>query len=141
MPYATPTDIAELYGAEALAALTDRDGDGTAEPGAVERALGAASEEMDRHIAVRYTVPLPETTPALAQLCTDIAVYRLAHAARVLRDEHRTRYEDAMRALKAIAKGEQVLPFPRTGAEDDRPNPILVEGPDRIFTRDDMGEL
>lgn len=143
MAYATQGDIAELYGPHALH-VADRDGDGLADAAAVTRALEGASDEIDSYLAVRYRLPLAQPPRILRQHAVDIALYRLALSADVLSEEHRRRYEDAIAALKRIAKGEAALVMPvDPEAEDDGqgPRPIVSGGPERIFSRDKMRGL
>lgn len=141
MPYATQADIVLLYGADVLV-VADRDGDGVPDAGAVARALASASEEIDLYVGARYRLPLPEGVPMLAQWCVDIAVYRLAQTADVLSDEIRRRYEDALSALKRVAKGEAALSLPvDPGGEAPGPRPIVTGGPARLFSRDAMRGL
>ncbi|MGP9788942.1 gp436 family protein [Roseinatronobacter sp. NSM] len=143
MAYATQSDIVELYGPDALF-VADRDGDGVADTAAVTRALEGAQDEIDTYIAVRYRLPLAQPARILRQYAVDIALYRLALSADVLSDEHRRRYEDTIAALKRIAKGEAALVMPADDdAEDDGqgPRPIVVGGPERIFSREKMRGL
>ena len=132
-PYATPADIGAQYGAETLALLTDRDGDGTGDPGAAERALADASAEIDGYLAGRYALPLsPGRAALLRRPAVDIAVYRLAADASTATDERRRRYEDAVRYLRGIASGEI-----RLGTDGVRtpPRARALPGPPRRFTR------
>lgn len=143
MAYATQSDIETLYGADALV-VADRDGDGEADAAAVARALDAASAEIDTYLAVRYPLPLPGVPAMLRQWCVDIAVYRLALAADVRSDEHRTRYEDALAALKRVADGKAALVFPtdpEAPAAPVSPRPIVAGGPPRLFSRDTLRDL
>ncbi len=150
--YATQSDIVALYGANALV-VADRDGNGVADEAAVTRALESAGDEINSYLAVRYTVPVPAPAPQiLIQLCVDIGVYRLALSADVLSAEHRQRYEDALAMLKRLAKGEAALVLaadPNAPPADpdaptalnDGPQPIVVGGPERVFSRDKMRGL
>lgn len=146
MPYATQADIEQLYGANALI-VADHDRDGVPDADAVTRATVAATGEIDTYLARRYQLPLPEVPAFLTQLCVDIALYRLALAADVASTEHRTRYEDALSHLKAIAAGDGALVFtpvpPAEGEEPDTsgPQPIVAGGPPRLFSRDQMRDL
>jgi phage gp36-like protein len=150
--YANQSDIVALYGANALV-VADRDGNGVADEAAVTRALASASDEINSYLAVRYTVPVPAPAPQiLIQLCVDIGVYRLALSADVLSAEHRQRYEDALAMLKRLAKGEAALVLAvdpnalpadpdATPALNDGPQPIVVGGPPRVFSREQMRGL
>lgn len=144
MPYATQSDIVELYGEHALV-VADRDGDGEPDVAAIARALSAASDEIDSHIGVRYGLPLAAVPGMLRQLAVDIACYRLAQTADVLTEELRQRYEDAVALLRRIAEGKATLVFPPAepgdGGEgeepaDNSPQPIVVAGPPRLFSRE-----
>jgi phage gp36-like protein len=146
MPYAAAADIVELYGSDALY-VADRDGDGVPDVGAAERALASATAEIDTYLAARYALPLIEPRdPMLRQWCVDIALYRLALNASVLSDEHRRRYEDAIDALRRLAKGETRLtlapdPDADPDAEDPGPNAVVQGGPPRLFTRDTLRDI
>jgi phage gp36-like protein len=83
----------------------------------------------------------------LTTMCVDIAIYRMALSADVLTTEHRTRYEDALSTLKKIAEGKAslaftpVAPAPGEPAVSTSPKPIVVGGPERLFSRDQMRGL
>lgn len=142
MAYASAQDIVELYGQAALY-VADHDRDGAADAGVVERALASAEAEIDTYIGARYPLPLATVPAFLKQLCVDIAVYRLALSADVLTEEHRRRYDDAIKHLMRIAEGKAALVFPAdpdapTGPdtpENAGPRPAVMEGPPRLFTR------
>lgn len=142
MPYAQIADIRALYGETALL-VADRAGQGTPDVIAVDTALAAASDEIDLHIGVRYELPLATPPTILRQLCIDIALYRLALDAAMLSEEARRRYEDARATLKSIATGAARLPIAAPTAEagavaDNSPQPIVVSGPPRLFSRAQM---
>lgn len=146
MTYATPQDITDLYGPDALIA-TDVDGDGVVDMDQVNKSLASASAEIDSYLAARYTLPIAGTHPYLVQLCVDIAIYRQSNARSFVTEEVRTRYEDAVKALRAYADGKAslVLPVdpdaPDGAADDAGPQPMLLSGPDRVFSRDKMRGL
>lgn len=147
MAYATQTDITLLYGANALY-VADHDRDGVADSDAVTRALTSATGEIDTYLAARYPLPLAEVPEFLKQLTVDIALYRLALSADVATAEHRTRYEDALSHLRKIAEGKAALVFtPVAPVEGDPipegsgPQPIVVAGPPRLFSRAEMRDL
>lgn len=148
MAYATVNDIVELYGQSALY-VADHDRDGAADAGVAERAIVSAEAEIDTYIGARYPLPLTVVPIFLTQLCVDIAVYRLALSADVLTEEHRRRYDDAIKHLMRIADGKAALVFPvDPGAPVDPdapeisgPRPIVMEGPPRLFTRRAMRDF
>jgi phage gp36-like protein len=148
MAYATQSDIVTLYG-EASLVVADHDRDGTPDAAAISQALAAASAEIDAHIAVRYGLPLHEVPAHLKQLAVDIALYRLAASGDVLTEELRKRYDDAVKHLMRVAEGKAALVFatPAPVPEPDEtgasagPQPIVVTGPPKVFTRDLMRDL
>ncbi|ATF17975.1 gp436 family protein [Phaeobacter gallaeciensis] len=147
MAYATQTDIVTLYSQDALY-VADRDGDGVPDEAAIARALQTAGDEIDSYLGVRFSLPLETVPGLLVQFSVDIALYRLALSSDVLSDEHRTRYEDAQKHLKDIARGTATLNTgtPQSGDGDDpvapaRPRPVVSVGPEREFTRDKMRGL
>lgn len=141
MAYAAQSDITELYGEDALF-VADHDRDGVADAGAVARALDAASAEIDSYLAARYDLPLEGSHAVLTQLCVDIALYRMASAADVMTEERRRRYDDAIAALKRLSKGEQSLKLGPSDIDgdgvEDGPQPVVISGPERIFSREKL---
>lgn len=140
MPYATQEDIVTLYTADALV-VADRDGDGVPDAAAIARALASASSEIDASLGVRYDLPLSSSHDILTQYCVDIALYRLAGSSATMTEELRQRYEDAMKWLDHIATGKKRLNIPAVPGEepsDAGPNPLVVSGPARLFSRDKM---
>ena len=150
MAYATRTDIEDLYGAAALY-VADRDGDGVPEDAAIDRALDDASSEIDAYLRVLYDTPVSPVPQLLVQLACDVALYRLAQTGDVRTEEHRTRYDDALRTLARLAKGDMKLPPPPPPPADptdpdapvplDGPRVIVAAGPERLFSRDQTRDL
>ena len=131
MPYAAQADIESRYGNNLLLTIADPDGTGVVNTGLVTLALSDASEFIDSHLQERYQLPLATVPSLLVVLAVDIAVYRIA----VLpTDEMRSRYEDALKLLKSIAKGELQLglaPPPQTEGQS-----AVISGPCRRFGRE-----
>jgi phage gp36-like protein len=148
MAYATQADIVEIYSEDALY-VADRDGDGVVDADAVGRALQAASGQIDSFIGVRYALPLSAADDLLKQYCVDIAIYLLASGRNVQSDEHRQRFEDALKHLEKIGAGKAnlIVPHDIVGADGAAssasagPRPIVVGGPERQFTREKMQGL
>lgn len=148
MTYAAAEDVIQLYGADALSVIADRDGDYKPDHAVIDGALLRAAAEIDAYLGVRFALPLPHRSELLVQIAADIAVYRMAVGAGGLTDEHRTRYEDAIKMLRDIGAGKASLPMPPTEPEpgeerleQDSPAPVVVTGPDRLFSRAQMRGL
>lgn len=130
MPYASTAELENALGAERYAAITDRDGDDVVDTAGVEDALEGASSMIDSYIA-RW-LPLSTVPPSIRRACIDIAVHDLAgeHAT----DQERKRFEDAMRWLRDLARGDASL----TGVTPPSSvNPtIIVDAPEAVMRRE-----
>lgn len=137
MTYAAKQDMIDRYGEQPLIELTDRE---TPLTGAIvddvlDRALFDADALIDSYIARRYDLPLAATPGVLIQHAAAIAYHSL-HRGRYP-EEVRTAFEDAMKFLTALSSGAAVLDVggdePQSAPADAR-----VEGPERIFSREEM---
>lgn len=97
----------ERFGEVELIQLTDHDQLGVMNEAVLQRALDDADAEINGYIAVRMPVPAVTGLSFLSRLASDVARYRLYDDA--VPDTVRLRYEDAVRALQAIAKGSMTL--------------------------------
>lgn len=121
-----------------LIELTDDARTGAVDEGAVGRAIAQAENEVFSYTGVYYKrVDLIEPVPELlTDLTCRIAYYRLFRHGNPT--EHVTKdYDRAMSALRDIAKGvikidrgEETVPV--------RDGMILVEGPERVASKDDL---
>jgi phage gp36-like protein len=116
--------------------------------------VNGSEAEADSYIAKRYLVPVavgdhPALAARMKSICLDLSVYHLLGRGLLTEDAEKA-YEKALEWLKAIAKGEAVLPSPDTEAasESDLPQAewgIGATGDDdrqnRVFTRDSMSGL
>lgn len=121
MPYATLQDLVERFGEQELIELTDRAGAGVIDADVADRAIQDASGEIDGYVsAAGYPVPLDPVPRLITAYCADIARYRLYddHAP----EQATKRYDDAVRFLRAVAKGDVKLgatpPEPTAGTAD-----------------------
>ena len=100
----------------------------------IAEAITDASELMDSYLAKRYTLPLPVVPMPLKRICGDITLYLLSGNGTVT-DERRKRYDDAIKFLQALAKGDATL---GAGVEQDNANSVgqvELDSNPRIFTR------
>lgn len=145
MAYATQQNITDLYGLDTLDRLADRDGEGSADPAKVARALDDASALIDGYIATRVTLPLATVPAVLRNLCVDIAMYRLATDAGLLSDDARARYEDAVRFLRDVSAGKAAIPQPvapgSAVTETASPQTVVIDSEPRLFSRGSMRGL
>lgn len=145
MTYATRIAMETLYSADFIARLVDLDDDGQ-DDAQIDKALAAATSEIDSHLGQRYRVPLPLVPSFIARFCCDIAIYILASSATRLTEEIENRYKNATRQLERIADGKAGLGEAETAnrAEadpDTGSSSIMIDADDRRFTRDSMKGL
>lgn len=138
--YATKDDAVDRYSADYVLVSVTRDG----EPDyvALDKALDDATDEIDSRISAQYTVPLTAPVPKIVtRYCIDIAIYFASmECGSGLTDEKRTRYEDAISWLKAVAAGTATLPIPDTPPASQS-SLVQTSGPARIFSRCKMGGI
>ncbi|GHE72281.1 hypothetical protein GCM10019059_34890 [Camelimonas fluminis] len=103
MPYATRSDIEQIYGARQLLTLLAKDVDPDV---AVARAIAAAEAMINPYLRKRYLVPLP-VIPGIVQQCAiDIACWQLAPAADRMSEQIEKRAKLRLDFLKDVAAGK-----------------------------------
>lgn len=136
MSYATQAELETRFGAAELAQLTDRIEGAVIDAAVVARAIADADAEIDAYLATRYALPLASVPALLARMACDIARYRL-HAEGAPERIRKT-YEDAVRDLKAVARGDIKIDgaAPLTAAADSAG--VAHRAPARIFDADGL---
>jgi phage gp36-like protein len=134
--YASTQDLVDRFGAEELAARTDRDGGGQIDAAVVARALEDASAEIELYLAARYAVPVDPAPAHLVQICADIARYRLWQP--VPPEGIRQAYQDAVRALRDLADGRAVLAGVQPPQDAPAGGSVRVAAPARRLGRDQL---
>lgn len=115
--YATPDDILARYGATAYTIAGAGD-DGEPDRAAMERALEAASGEMDAALRGRYALPPPSAPPLLRRLCIDLAVAQLPRNGAGEAGLFERRGGEARKLLAALADGTLTLDLPTVAGPD-----------------------
>jgi phage gp36-like protein len=106
--YATQQDLIARFGYDEIAQLSDTEGTGALDQARIDQVLADTDARIDGYLGSRYVLPLTTSPPILANLACDIARYLLAKT--VPTDEMRARYEDAVKWLTSVAKGDFSLP-------------------------------
>ena len=133
--YATQQDMINRFGEEELILVTDRDGSANAIVDAVlDQALLDASAEIDGYLGGRYKLPLLTVPAVLTRICCDIARY-------LLNDERATeqlqaRYQDSIKFLRSLGKGELSLGLPDEGETGPSQNLAEIHSDGHVFRRD-----
>lgn len=138
MAYASQQDLVDRFGEQELIQLTDRENTGAIVSHVVDRALGDADAEINSYVVARYKLPLPETPAVLVRLACDIARYQLSGDR--VQESVRQRYEDAVKFLKSLSRGEADLGV----AVGETPAPadasVRVVAPPRVFDRNTLAD-
>ncbi|MDD2870089.1 phage protein Gp36 family protein [Neomegalonema sp.] len=139
MAYASAQDMIDRFSAQQLREVTDPDA-AEIRTEALERALEDAAAEIDGYLEGRYRLPLAAPPPSLKLLACDIAIYRLLTLRQIdVMEDQRKRYEDVLRFLRSLAKGEINLGLAQSGETvEPAGGPTLVAGPERVFSRQRM---
>ena len=120
MPYATPLDLEQRFGAAELIQQTDLTGAGVANPDTLARALDDASALIDGYLASRYPLPISTPPALLVTLCCDLARYALyIDAAPEVVEKRR---DAAVATLRDIAAGRVALDVGQAGASTPAPS-------------------
>ena len=125
MTYATVNDMLAQLGEAEVLSLSDRANAGVVDVVLVLDALTRASSEMDSYLATRHRVPLTIAPPMLKTRCVEIAYYLLCRGARVMNDDVRGLYEDAVRWLRDVANGKASLGLPPADAQAVQDDVVL----------------
>ncbi|WP_237673583.1 gp436 family protein [Vreelandella profundi] len=131
MPYCTQADLVERFGADEILAIARDDTGMAIDTAVVERACEDASGEIDGYVsAAGYPVPLSPVPRILIANACDIARYRLydEHAS----DQVQKRYDDAVKFLKSVSRGEVRLGI-STGAASSSVGSVQMSSGRRAF--------
>ncbi|HEY1136575.1 MAG TPA: DUF1320 domain-containing protein [Xanthomonadaceae bacterium] len=139
MPYATLQHLVDRFGEDELIRISDRDNTGAIDAGVVAGKLADADAEIDGYLAGRYTLPLTTVPEALRRIACDVARYHL-YDDRVT-EAVQKRYDDAIKFLRMVAKGEVQLGVDTGGAA-----PAVSAGPqyyegDQVFGRNNLRDF
>lgn len=106
-------------------------------------AIQRADSQIDMYLRAAYTVPVAEPDALLKDWSSSIAAYLTvlvqANGADINQDDPiRLRYSRALDALKAVAAGQLVLPYPTDEASDlDDPH-VINRTPGNMFLADEF---
>lgn len=144
--YITQQDLEAELGQKKLIELTNDTRNATeVNPTPVERAITYACGLIDSYARARYSLPLPKTA-MVRSLAIDLASFKL-YRNRVTSDEgvykpKRDAFEDAIRLLKSINKGEAALDVPAAEETESSPGSsdrVLSGSKRTVFTDKNMG--
>ncbi len=130
--YASVQQFVDRLGATKASELTADSGT-TPDEAKLLADLQEAEGEVNRYLAKRVQVPVdltahPELASMLRGLTLDIAVYRVHTRRPPVPEDHKTLYENAIKALIELAKNESTLPAATTPASNAADEPTYGYG-------------
>jgi phage gp36-like protein len=141
MAYAVLSDLQALWGANDVLISSDWDSTGSLNETNVTNCLTYASDEIDRYVAVRYSVPLTEIPDDLVRICCDIAMYRLSNNASTLTEQKGLRYKEAVGFLRDLSTGKATLGAQQNSQEPATPTEIETARSGTALTRISLQRL
>lgn len=107
MAYADQSDLEEACGGAArLVQFTDWNNDRIADADRITAALNKAAGEMDSYLVKQRAVPIANPTPKMKEVNAVLALYAIARSRGMVHEQLRTDYDDALKWLRAVSKGE-----------------------------------
>ncbi|ENX48767.1 MULTISPECIES: gp436 family protein [Acinetobacter] len=105
--YATVDGMLKKFGERELIQLTDTEApyEDVINYDKLNAAMIEANSEIDGYLASRYQLPLPAVPPFLEAIACNMARYHACTGAISENDPIKTRYDNAVKSLKEIAKG------------------------------------
>lgn len=131
--YCNKQSLVEQFGQQELIDLTDRNSLGKIVDGVLERAIKDASAEMDGYIGSRYQLPLSHVPEILLSIACDITRYRLYDNAPT--DVVTTRYNNQIKFLKSVSKGEVTLGISTEGVQATSTDFAEMKSAGSVFSR------
>ncbi|MDB5432423.1 MAG: hypothetical protein JWP35_3539 [Caulobacter sp.] len=141
MAYAAVQDLITRYGQQELIELSDRADPptGTVDAAVAGQALADAGDMIDTYLAVQYALPIGAAPPSVVDAACTIARYKLHRVAPT--EKVRQDYEDVLKWLALVSKGTVRLPGVTGPEPAGRTGTVLMQLPDRQFTRKTMRGL
>jgi phage gp36-like protein len=140
MGYATKQNMIDSFSQAELIQLTDREtpATGAIVDAVLNRALGGADAEIDGYLVGVYQLPLASVPKNLVDIACDIARYKLYDDRAT---EHvRQRYDDAVKYLVRVGKGELSLSLDAADQPASSSNAPMVDGPERTFSSEKLSD-
>lgn len=132
MPYCTQTDLIERFGENELLDLASDDTGLAIDTPVVEGAIADASGEIDGYVsAAGYTVPLSNVPRIITAYACDIARYRLSDDRAT--EQVTKRYNDAVKFLRSVAKGEVRLGIASSESAAGSAGSVMMDTGRRVF--------
>lgn len=133
MSYCAQADMEARFSTEELLQLTDRNNDGQVNVAVLNAVIADVDAEIDSYLGGRYQLPLVHVPVVLKRVACDLVRYYLYDDAPT--DQVRQRYEDAIKFLRAAAKGDITLGLSASNEPAVTDNLAHIESAGNVFAR------
>ncbi|PCI85775.1 MAG: hypothetical protein COB24_11960 [Hyphomicrobiales bacterium] len=134
--YATKQNLINKYDEKTLIRFSSKSANGTMDDDVIAAALDEASAIIDGYISKQYDLPLSNVPVLLVGYCIDISIHNLATGKGAITDDITRRYDNAIKFLKDVARGDLGLGLPKKQAEAASSSKILfTQASPRLFER------
>lgn len=137
MPYVTKQDLIDRFGETEVARLSDRSMQGITDDAVLDQVIGDADAEIDGYLAGRYRLPLASVPVLLKRIAGNLVRFYLYTTAAP--EDVRALYDDAVKSLKAIARGEVALGLDAAGTKQPSLGGVEIQSGGKVFGRDNGG--
>lgn len=131
--YCTVADLISRFSADEITALTDRTHSGVPDSAVVETSIRDASTTIDSYLAGRYSLPLVTVPTVLVLHCANIARYNLYSDD--VRETVRNNYQDSIRFLEKVNKGEVLLGLDSNQQSTETDSTIEIQSSGSVWAR------
>lgn len=132
--YCTVADLISRFGAEEITGLTDRTHSGAPDHAVAETSIRDASTTIDSYLAGRYRLPLATVPSVLVLHCANIARYNLYSDD--VRETVRNNYQDSIRFLEKVNKGEVPLGLDNNQQATATDSVIEIQSSGSVWSRE-----
>lgn len=135
MTYCTEQDLITRYGQDELIQLTDKQNVGQLDTDVINSAIADADSLIDSYLGSRYDLPVNPVPRSLLRIACEITRYYLYET--MATDEVKDRYNEAVKSLKAISKGEMSIGISTQGEKPASQNTVAISTGGNVFNRND----
>lgn len=138
MNYCTQQDLITRYGQDELIQLSDKQQNlGVIDESVVAAAIADADSLIDGYVGSRFPNQVNPYPRSLVRISCEIARYYLYE--NIVPDDVKDRYNEAVKSLKAISKGEISIGTNSEGEKPSSNNTVEMTTGGNVFNRNDKG--
>ncbi|MDI1231336.1 MAG: DUF1320 domain-containing protein [Methylobacter sp.] len=135
MSYCTLQELIDRFSEQELIQLADRDNDGVIDVAVVDRAIADADGEIDGYLSSRYAAPITPVPKSITRIACDMSRYYLYDD--LAPEQVTKRYNDAVKFLIGVAKGDISIGITALGAKPSSQNTAQMQTGGNVFNRND----